>query len=184
MISIFSQPDASFSVTPQPTDITQPQIHFLDHSTGVIDNWIWTFGDGAGSSIQNPIYTYADTGSYQIVLIVSNINGCVDSAHGLVVIDPILTCYIPNAFTPGDENGRNDEFRIMGTNISKDSFQMQIFDRWGERVFFTEDLYQGWNGSKGNSGPVLELGVYVYKINLKDWKGLEHEYIGHVTLVK
>ena len=184
MITIFSQPHASFSVTPQPTDITQPEIHFLDASTGVIDTWAWTFGDGQGSALQNPTYSYADTGRYQIVLTVSNLHNCIDTAHGEVVIDPILTCYIPNAFTPGDENGRNDEFRIMGTNILAENFQMQIFDRWGERVFYSQDFNQGWNGRKSNVGGILEMGVYVYKINLKDWKGLEHEYIGHITMIK
>ncbi len=184
MITIFSQPHASFSVTPQPTDITQPEIHFLDASTGVIDTWAWTFGDGQGSALQNPTYSYADTGRYQIVLTVSNLHNCIDTAHGEVVIDPILTCYIPNAFTPGDENGRNDEFRIMGTNILAENFQMQIFDRWGERVFYSQDFIQGWNGRKSNVGGILEMGVYVYKINLKDWKGLEHEYIGHITMRK
>ncbi len=184
MITIFSQPHASFSVTPQPTDITQPEIHFLDASTGVIDTWAWTFGDGQGSALQNPTYSYADTGRYQIVLTVSNLHNCIDTAHGEVVIDPILTCYIPNAFTPGDENGRNDEFRIMGTNILAENFQMQIFDRWGERVFYSQDFNQGWNGRKSNAGSILEMGVYVYKINLKDWKGLEHEYIGHITMIK
>ena len=156
----------------------------MDASTGVIDTWAWTFGDGQGSALQNPTYSYADTGRYQIVLTVSNLHNCIDTAHGEVVIDPILTCYIPNAFTPGDENGRNDEFRIMGTNILAENFQMQIFDRWGERVFYSQDFIQGWNGRKSNVGGILEMGVYVYKINLKDWKGLEHEYIGHITMIK
>ncbi len=184
LITVYSQPVAIFNATPQPTNITQPEIHFHDHSTGVIDNWTWTFGNGAGSSIQNPTYTYADTGSYSVQLIVSNVHGCTDTAIHMIIIDPILTCYIPNAFSPFDENGTNDEFMINGTNILLEDFEMAIFDRWGERIFTTGDLHQGWNGRKGNIGEVCELGVYVYKINLKDWKGLAHEYIGHVTLLK
>lgn len=183
MISIYSQPVAIFSATPQPTDITQPEITFIDQSTGVINNWFWTFGTGDGSTVQNPTYIYADSGSYYVQLVVVNNNGCVDTTHSIIVIDPILTAYIPNAFSP-DGNGRNDEFRIMGTDIQTSGFEMSIFDRWGERVFYTGDLLQGWNGSKGNSGPTLEQGVYVYKVTLLDWKGLSHEYIGHVTLMK
>ena len=183
MISIHSQPVAIFSATPQPTDITQPEIHFHDHSTGVIDTWAWTFGTGAGSSVQNPNYSYADTGSYIVELIVSNTFGCADTAYNRIIIDPILTCYIPNAFSP-DGNGENDEFKMHGTNIQADGFTMLIFDRWGERIFSTSDLEQGWNGKRGNTGEDEELGVYVYKINLKDWKGLAHEYIGHVTLIR
>ncbi len=184
LITIYSQPVALFTATPQPTDIMSPEIHFHDHSTGVIDNWAWTFGTGAFSSLQNPSYTYADTGSYFVQLIVSNINGCVDTTAHTIVIDPILTCYIPNSFSPNDENGLNDEFMLKGTNILADGFEMSIFNRWGERIFYTNDFTKGWNGRKFNTGEVVDLGVYVYKINLKDWKGLGHEYIGHVTLLK
>ncbi len=184
LINIYSQPVAIFNATPQPTDIMTPEIHFHDHSTGVIDSWIWTFGNGAGATDQNPVYTYADTGSYHVVLVVSNIHGCVDTASATIVIDPILTCYIPNAFSPYDENGTNDVFKLSGTDIKTTGFEMSIFDRWGERIFTTGDLQEGWNGRKNNSGEVCELGVYVYKINLKDWKGLGHEYVGHVTLLK
>jgi len=186
MITIYSQPHAVFTATPQPTDVTSPEIHFHDHSTGVIDTWSWTFGNaGAGSAIQNPSYIYPDSGSYVVQLIVTNNLGpCVDTVTHIIVIDPILTCYIPNAFSPNDENGTNDEFRLSGTNILNDGFSMQIFDRWGERVFYSNDANVGWNGRKSNAGQVLELGVYVYKINLADWKGVTHEYIGHVTLLK
>ncbi len=100
-----------------------------------------------------------------------------------MIIDPILTCYIPTGFTP-DGNGNNDEFRVMGTDIQNEGFEMSIFDRWGERVFYSNNIEIGWNGAKHNMGAVLEMGAYVYKINLRDWKGLEHEYIGHVTIVK
>ncbi len=183
MISIYSQPVAIFTATPQPTDITAPEITFIDQSTGVINNWYWTFGTGAGSILQNPTYTYADSGTYYVQLLVVNNNGCKDSTHANVIIDPILTCYIPTGFTP-DGNGNNDEFRVMGTDIQNEGFEMSIFDRWGERVFYSNNIEIGWNGAKHNMGAVLEMGAYVYKINLRDWKGLEHEYIGHVTIVK
>ena len=61
---------------------------------------------------------------------------------------------------------------------------MDIYDRWGERVFHTNDMNEGWNGARNNSGSIGELGVYVYNIVLKDWHGTEHKYIGHVTLVR
>ncbi len=185
MITIFSQPVASFNATPQPTDITNPEIHFHDHSTGVIDTWAWTFGNGvAGSSYQNPQYTYPDSGSYNVQLIVTNTLGpCADTINHIIVIDPIMTCWFPNSFTP-DENGENDEWRMAGTNIQTDGFEMLIFNRWGERIFSSTDILKGWNGRRGNTGEPLELGTYVYKIHLVDWKGLSHEYVGHINLIR
>ena len=61
---------------------------------------------------------------------------------------------------------------------------MRIFNRWGEQIFKTNDLNVGWNGAKNNSGPVVEQDVYVYKVDLRDWSGIKHRYIGHVTIVK
>ncbi len=185
IITIYSQPHASFNATPQPTDVTQPQIHFHDHSTGVIDIWQWNFGNGgAGSNQQNPHYTYPDSGSYNVQLIVTNSLGpCSDTVNHTIVIDPIMTCWFPNSFSP-DDNGDNDEWKMSGTNILQDDFEMLIFDRWGERLFSSSDINVGWNGRKGNTGEPSEIGVYVYKIHLIDWKGLAHDYIGHITLVK
>ncbi len=185
MITIYSQPHAIFNATPQPTDVTQPEIHFHDHSTGVIDTWAWTFGNAsAGSANQNPIYTYPDSGSYHVQLIVTNTLGpCADTAYHTIVIDPIMTCWFPNAFTP-DGNGDNDEWRMAGTNIRTDGFEMLIFDRWGERVFSSSDINMGWNGKRNNIGEAAQQDVYVYKIHLVDWKGLAHDYIGHVTLIR
>jgi gliding motility-associated-like protein len=183
MVHVFSQPVAIFSATPQPTDITAPQIQFIDHSTGVVNTWIWTFGTGDGSSLQNPSYTYADTGHYYVQLVVINNNGCTDTTNGMIVIDPITTCYIPSAFTPNG-NGDNEVFKVYASDILKDDFTLSIYNRWGEKLFESNDYNIGWNGAKNNSGEVVELGVYVYKVHLRDWKGLGHDYIGHVTLLK
>jgi gliding motility-associated-like protein len=58
---------------------------------------------------------------------------------------------------------------------------MYIFDRWGEMIFSTSNLYEGWDGSvKGHDNKATQ-DVYVYKIYLKDLKGGKHEFVGHVT---
>ncbi len=183
MITVFSQPHAMFTSTPQPTDVSNPEIHFHDHSTGTIDTWAWTFGSGgAGSSQQNPHYTYPDSGSYTVQLIVTNSAGpCSDTITHTIIIDPILTCYFPSSFTP-DDDGVNDEWRMVGSNIQPDGFQMLIFNRWGESLFTSSDYLVGWNGRRGNVGTPVDQGVYVYKIHFVDFKGVTHDYIGHITL--
>jgi gliding motility-associated-like protein len=183
-ITIHSQPVAVFTVTPQPTSIVSPEIQFLDYSTGQINYWHWTFGVLNDSSLlQNPVYTYADTGSYPVQLIVTNNYGCTDTVTNYAVIDPILTFYVPNAFTP-NENGNNDVFRAYGDGIEKSTFEMKIFDRWGECVYRSNKYEEGWNGGFNNSMPLLPQDVYVYKIYFKDFSGKKHNYIGHVTLIQ
>lgn len=183
LITIHSQPVAGYIATPQPTTIVNPTIQFTDLSTGIIDTWDWTFSSTDSSLIQNPIYTYADTGSYPVILIVTNNNGCADTAYGTVRIEPITVFYAPNAFTPNG-NGVNDVFTVKADGLDYGTFNMRIFNRWGEMIFKSADIYEGWNGNIGNIGEPCEQDVYIWKVNFNDYTGKRHDYIGHVTIVK
>ncbi len=183
MITIHSQPVAAFVAGPQPITITNPEIHFTDMSTGVIDTWAWTFGNVGTSTQQNPDFIFPDTGSYPVQLIVTNTNGCADTSYGGISIDPIVVFYAPNAFTPNG-NGVNDLFMVKGDGIDFSSFEMTIYNRWGERIFKSNSILDGWNGAKNNSGAIVQQGVYVWKVTLEDYKGLKRQYIGHVTLTR
>lgn len=182
-ITIHSQPIAAFSSYPQPTTIVDPTVHFTDQSLGVIDSWNWTFGPFGNSIIQNPTFVYPDTGYSDVILIVTNIHGCADTAYGGVMIDPIQVFYAPNAFTP-NSNGKNDVFRVYGDGIEFSTFEMVIFNRWGERIFKTNDYNEGWNGAINNIGDVVKQDSYVWKVTFKDFNGNDKKYIGHVTIVK
>jgi len=90
--------------------------------------------------------------------------------------------YVPNAFTPNGD-GKNDVFNVGAHGVSAEDFELLIFDRWGNRILKTNDLYEGWNGAMNNHGEVIEQDVYVYKISYKDLDGRKHKLLGHVTLV-
>ncbi len=182
-IIIHSQPFANFIATPQPTSIANPEVHFVDYSTGQINSWNWTFGLLGTSAASNPSFVFPDTGSYPVQLIVSNIYGCADTIPGTVIIDPIVTFYSPNAFTP-DGNGLNDLFMVQADGLDYKNFEILIFDRWGERVYKSTDIFEGWNGKLNNSGEPLKQDVYVWKVYFKDFKGNKHYYIGHVTIMR
>lgn len=182
-ITIHSQPIAAFNSYPQPTTIVDPTVHFTDQSLGVIDSWNWTFGPFGNSIIQNPTFVYPDTGYSDVILIVTNIHGCADTAYGGIMIDPIQVFYAPNAFTP-NSNGKNDVFRVYGDGIEFSTFEMAIYNRWGERIFKTNDYNEGWNGAINNIGDVVKQDSYVWKVTFKDFNGNDKKYIGHVTIVK
>ncbi len=99
------------------------------------------------------------------------------------MIDPIQVFYAPNAFTP-NSNGKNDVFRVYGDGIEFSTFEMVIFNRWGERIFKTNDYNEGWNGAINNIGDVVKQDSYVWKVTFKDFNGNDKKYIGHVTIVK
>ncbi|MBI1288163.1 MAG: T9SS type B sorting domain-containing protein [Flavobacteriales bacterium] len=180
-VQVFPLPSASFDLTPEVVNLLNADIEFTDHSIGDLASWNWTFGDGASSTQQNPTHLYSDTGTYIIHELVTTIHGCTDEAVGQVIIEPDFMFYAPNAFTP-NENGKNDGFRGYGEGIDWDTYKMSIFDRWGELIYYTEDINDPWDGTY--KGAPVQMAVYVWRIKLNDVKGNDHSYIGHVTLLR
>jgi gliding motility-associated-like protein len=184
MVETYKNPVAKFIADPNPASVFDPVIRFYDQSTNDVLSWMWQFGDGtfASPDKKNPVHTYPKetTGSYRVKLLVVNDKGCTDSTELAIEIQPYFAFYMPNAFTP-DENNVNDTFHGKGVGIA--DYQMWIFDRWGNLVFQSDDINKGWNGLVKNGSETF-LDVYVWKVNLKDIFGKKHIYTGKVTLVK
>ncbi len=90
--------------------------------------------------------------------------------------------YIPNAFTPNGD-GLNDEFRILGLppeNITQ--FNLQVFNRWGQQVFTSRDIRQGWDGRM--SGEYCPEGEYMWVIYYEDDNKTRTSNKGSLTLVR
>jgi gliding motility-associated-like protein len=101
----------------------------------------------------------------------------------LICIDPDVTLYVPNAFTPNDD-GTNDVFNAQGIGIDPDKFEMWIFDRWGNMIFYTDDMNKGWDGKVQGAENVCQIDTYVWKIKAVDQMGGKHNLIGKVSLIK
>lgn len=182
-ITIHPVPVASFTFTPINATTSNPEIQFTNTSVNAT-SWLWNFGDEttSQSTANNPVHAYENAGEYCAYLKAVNRFGCTSFARECLTIEADFTFYVPNAFTPGSTNGINDFFTGYGTNIDK--FNMLIFDRWGEQIFQTSDIYKGWDGTaKGGKNPGKQ-DVYTYKIEVTDFRGNVHKYVGHVTLLK
>ncbi|TND09004.1 MAG: PKD domain-containing protein [Bacteroidetes bacterium] len=176
---------ADFSASPQPTTIFNPTISFTDLSLNATA-WTWYFGVPAldSSFVQNPSFTFVgeDGGCYDVVLMANNASNCPDIDTMEVCIDPEFTVYFPNAFTPNGDL-KNDGFTGYGTGILK--FEIWIFDRWGNLLYYSDDIYKPWDGKvQGKSGEICQEDVYVWKAVVTDIFEKKHKYIGHVTLIK
>ena len=180
-IEVYPLPYANFSMDPEVTNVLDGMIEFTDLSTGQINEWNWNFGTGDGSIEQNPTYTYTDTGSYIVWLNVTTINGCEGETRKQVVIEPDFMFYVPNSFSPNND-GRNDYFRGYGEGVNWDSYELTIYNRWGEEIFFSADIDQPWNGDFKQMDVANE--VYVWTIRVNDLKGDPHTYRGHVTVLR
>jgi len=184
LVHVWPNPVADFTFGPQPTTMLNGLINFTDQSQ-LANSWSWSFGDilNGTSTIQNPSYTYNDSGNYVVTLWVTSIHGCRDSIQKTLRIDPDFTLYVPNAFTP-NENGLNETFFPKGVGIDESRYKMWIFDRWGNMIWFTESWGKGWDGRANDGNDIAQEDVYVWKIQIYDYTGMKHDFIGHVSLIK
>ena len=114
------------------------------------------------------------------VVAVRNLNDQTISTSNTVSVEKPYALYAPNAFSP-DSDGINDFFKISGQGIL--DFQIEIYNRWGQMVYKSDDLSKGWNGTF--NGENLPTGTYVYKIkNIKNGNGEELVKTGTVALVR
>jgi gliding motility-associated-like protein len=179
--TVIVNPGTVAQFTSQALDGTEisPMYQFNDQSINAASR-VWSFGDGTSSTVLNPMHTYPGKGKYTVSLITTTTAGCIDSTAVEVEIVPVFTIFIPNAFTP-DGNGTNDYFAPKGLEITE--FNMMIFDRWGELIFQSDDITKGWDGKANHGDKIAQQGVYVYKIEVRDFSQKYHDYTGHVTLL-
>jgi len=141
--------------------------------------WNWSFGDGNGSTESDPTHTFTGVGAFKITQIVDNGYGCPDTLVKTIDVSPTANLWVPDAFSPNTD-GLNDIFLAIGVRI--DQFSMDIFDRWGERVFASGNIEQGWDGTlKGQLAPE---GVYIYAITYSMRNGGPQQLTGRVSLVR
>ncbi|MFM7015205.1 MAG: choice-of-anchor L domain-containing protein [Bacteroidota bacterium] len=177
-IHVYTNPVADFYYTPSDPDIFWPYIHFINTSLDA-DFYSWTFGDSTSSSDINPEHAYSAAGTYPIELIATTTNGCADTTFGEVIIKPTYTIYVPNAFSPNNDN-KNEVFQCKATNIS--NFKMSIYSRWGNHVVTINDINEGWDGR--DDGKIVQEDTYIYRINFTDVFHEEHQMTGRVSVVK
>ena len=110
-----------------------------------------------------------------------NSNGCEAEDTITVFYEGKTVVKIPNAFTPNDDN-INDKIKpIIVCDFVMTEFS--IYNRWGNNVFITNDVNQGWDG-KSTDGKPCELGVYYYYIKGKNSKGEDVLLKGDITMIR
>jgi gliding motility-associated-like protein len=176
----------SVSITGIPVDtaccnstITNGQSITLNVVPAEIGNtYNWSPSSGL-SCVICPSPIASPTVSTKYYVVVTDSRGC--SAIDSVFIEVSQNCevFVPNAFSPNGD-GNNDLFLVKGQCIK--SIDMIIFDRWGNKIFETENVSDGWDGTYNNQP--MNTGTYAYKLIATRYDGSIVEKNGNVSLVR
>lgn len=182
LIFVESGPVAQFSTSPDQLSNLDSELIIMNESQRAVQ-WKWLFDAKDSTIIEEPTYTFADTGIHQIQLLVWDQYDCQDSISMIIDVVPQTTYFLPNAFTPNSD-GKNDLFIGKGVLDGVRNFEMSIIDRWGQVVFSTTNPDEGWNGQMGTTGKQLPNGVYVCNVSFKKPRGEQEQLKGFVTLLR
>jgi gliding motility-associated-like protein len=124
----------------------------------------------------SPNYTVRQAGQYTVTAS----NNCGTVSQTITVRNAICGLNLPNAFTPNND-GLNDLFRVKYPQFIR-TFDMKIYDRWGQLVFHANDPLTGWDGNFKNTK--LPSGNYIWNITISDLDGNFSRKTGTVMLIR
>ena len=176
-VKINDNPLADFDYSPKDVSILNPQVNFFNTSINALP-LSWDFGDNSFDISANPVHTYSAPGIYDVLLVVLDSNQCIDSIYKEVIVYYDFILHVPNAFTP-NEDSDNDVFGAQGIRMEKyQSFELIIFNSWGEKVYQTNDISKPWDGGDNPAD------VYTWLIVIEDELGQIRKRNGIVNLIR
>lgn len=141
--------------------------------------FMWDFGDGSFSDEFEPTHTFISNESQTVTLYATDDLGCVDSITG--VFHPLMDVFVPSAFTPNGD-GINDVFRAQGHSVKQ--FEMWIYNRWGQEVFYSTDIEEPWLGDVNGGDHYGQDEVYQWVVKAVGIRNTSFERSGFVVLVR
>ena len=181
-ITVHEDPEAHFSTSPETITEFNPTVDFNDESYPNIVGWKWYFDSLGNSNYENPNFTFPeDSGTYYVTLVVEDDNTCTDTLTKKIFIKSEIALFLPNSFTPNGD-GLNDTFTPNGFGISEEGYTFLIFNRWGELVFETNSVLEGWNGTFKDK--TLPSGVYIWRVDFNDLNGKEYRRKGQLNILR
>ena len=186
-LKVRETPVAQFTADPKSTvSVRNAIVQFYNQTeSNVPVTYHWDFGTGKSddvSSSVSPAFDFGhDTGVYLTTLTVTADNGCEDIAYHTIRVLPDIQIFIPTAFSPNNrDNQVNNALQIRGNNVA--SFHVEIFNRWGQKVYISDDIDEEWDGK--SSGKFCESGIFAYYITAVSKSGAAYEFKGTLHLVR
>jgi gliding motility-associated-like protein len=182
-ITVWPNPVADFYFPPELPISAAPYVHVTDRSQGA-NQWLYTFSDGSVYHEPDFTHTFTEPGLYELTQLVTNGFGCTDSMNVSIDFNPSLNVFVPNAFTP-DDDGINEVFKPILSGAEVNHYRLVIINRWGEVVFESNDLGEGWIGNFRGGAHYVPAGVYVWQLEVGTREQFVREkFTGHVTVLR
>ena len=187
-VCIKPNPTASFYADSYQIDNIQTNANFWNTSIGA-DSYYWYYGDGSTyDTTFNAYHEFLngsdfDVTNYQVTLYAVSQYGCIDSVSHYIEMIPEIILYVPNAFTPDGDSYNNSFYPVLTAGYNQDDYEFLIFNRWGELIFESYTIGEGWNGTYRDHK--CQDDVYTWKLVLRrSYNDDKKEYVGHVTLLR
>ena len=185
-VVVHPYPVAAFAVTPKEVVIKDPNFQLINQSQGATQ-YEWYFNNGLLSTNTDENFTGDSVGNYCFTLVAKESFGCADTTENCGKIYKIndVDLIFPNAFSPNND-GKNEIFKPFvinkGTSIVNE-YRFIVFDRWGQKVFETNDVNIGWQGTITGGEPA-SMGTYFYSASYKKPNGSVANVRGDVNLIR
>ncbi len=182
LVTVDPIPATSFSLSSEEISELDPTLYVLNTSTGD-SAFYWTVDTHDTLILGSFPYDFNVIGEHQVCLYTVSNKGCKNQLCKNLIVRPEWAIYFPNAFTPDTKDNINDTYVPKGFNIR--DFEMWIYDRWGNMIFYSDDINKAWDGKVQNkSGEIVQQDVYVYKALVRDAFDKKHQYVGTITVAR
>ena len=186
IIEVTPIPTADFTVSKNPATWFETAIQTSDISLGNITVWNWAspgaVSIASGGSSALITYPEGQVGTYPITLTVTTGEGCSDSITLEIEIVPDIIMYVPNSFTPDDDE-HNQNWSIQIDGIDFENFELVLYNRWGEMIWESHDAKGVWDGTYG--GRTVSNGTYIWKLSFKEKDNDGRKfYTGFVNVIR
>ena len=178
-------PVPNFYIDPDQVEIDNPSITIYNVTVGNL-NHQWSIN---GNSFENSNSSFNaqlpfQEGTYNILLVSSTDLGCTDSLLLTATVMNNIAVYIPNTFTPDQNEFNTVFFPVFSTGFTPKGYTFRIYNRWGEEIFFSQDPGAFWDGAMAD-GTDCPDGVYNYMIEYQEIeKGEPKRILGFVHLIR
>ena len=182
-IVAYGNPTAAFTTEAGEIDYYSGFVQFINNSTNA-SSYVWNFGDGSQTSnAVNPSYVYDEwqAATYLVSLTATDTNGCFDMVSLIIESQEIIRLTVPNSFTINDDF-LNEQFKPIFSNYDLiTSYSFDIYNRWGERIYSSNDVFDAWDGTYKDK--LVQFGTYTWVITYRDQRAFDINVNGHVTVL-